>query len=303
MVSHSPDHPTASRGFHLLLPISCFFLILSGAALMGLLLAHTREGVVQGGIVFLSNAGFGLILFISWYREHRRLGYLAGVARSLNLTFVDRVYLDALDPFAALPLFRLTAGYNIQQTGWMEGVFNDQPLILLEYHYGGSFQSGGLWPVYLAGQHLIVILPRASPLPEFVLCPRDSFWNRDDLAPLATLHAGPLVPLEPGPFAKHYILRGMNASALRQLFQPHLQGWFSDEPGWTVESAHGKLLVYHEGDRANPELCSRLLYKALLIHSTLSQKPPEAAPGTADPEGIHGVPEHLPDALQLDPPA
>src|SRR5262249_28494088 len=160
-----------------LLPISCFFLVLSGATLIGLLRARTLEGVVQGGIVFLANVGFGVILLISWYRENRRIHYLAGVARSLNLKFVDRVYVEALDPFAALPLLRRTAGYNIQQTGWMEGVFSDQPIILLEYHYGGSFQSGGLWPTYLAGQHLIVILPQASPLPEFVLCPWNSFWN------------------------------------------------------------------------------------------------------------------------------
>jgi hypothetical protein len=276
MLDDSPVQPTASRGFHLLLPISCCFLFLSVAALIGLLAAKSRVGIVQAGVVFVANGGFGLVLLISWYREHARLLQLAQVARSLNLAFVDRVYVDALDPFATLPLFRLTAGYNIQQTGWMEGTFAGQPVILLEYHYGGHFQTGRLWQVHLSGQRLIVILPRVTRLPEFVLCPRDSFWNRDSLAPLANLHAGPPVPLDgtlpdrsTGPFAEHYVLRGLNAPPLRNLFQPRLLDWFAAEPGWTVESANGTLLVYHEGQAARPDLCSRLLHKAVSIRAAL----------------------------------
>lgn len=93
--------------------------------------------------------------------------------------------------------------------------------------------------------HTVVWLQRrGTRLPEFAIRPTGDWISRD----LFDLFTGPTdINFESHPtFSSHYLLRGDNEEAIRNLFNKRVLDFFEQQTGLIVECCGNKLLVYRE---------------------------------------------------------
>jgi len=94
----------------------------------------------------------------------------------------------------------------------------------------------------------LAIFESVEPLPDFVMAP-EGFFSK-----VAQLFGSADIDFFTHPdFSKKYVLKAEDDGAVRALFTDPILEHFEQSPGWTVESAANRLVVFRNGKRHGGE--------------------------------------------------
>jgi hypothetical protein len=209
-------------------------------------------------------AVLAVVLFLVRKYGTRHARGLAVIAHSLGLSFSARLRQRDLEPFGSFLLFQMGVTPPRHAAGnGMRGTLDGHELFLFQYRFNQHRPD-----------QTVVILPGAAGLPDFHLSPRRGYWNERDPEWAERFGAGSLIRLPSGAFGDAYVLvsraPGWAAeAAVSGLFGPAVRDYFAASPGWTVEAAGGRLLVYREGEVKVPDGCPPLMLKAIDVLEVL----------------------------------
>lgn len=242
-------------GICLVLPL--FALMLPWSPLVLMMLFQTSIYLVQLLLV-------ALVLGILWYLHRHEVQRVADLARSLGLTFHERMQADELAAYTGFVLFRLG---EHQRAGFLlEGTYKDRRVLLFEFGYSCKTTSRRKGRGAL---QTVVLLPDLG-LPAFHLAPEtnelddiDPDWARDALV-------GPEVLEFDSDEAGLVVVRSMDAAAIEKLFRAWRVRLLGEAGDWIVESWHGHLLLYGHARKLRSEHFYHALEHALEVARILT---------------------------------
>jgi hypothetical protein len=191
----------------------------------------TFGALVLGGILLL---GLGLVWLDRADREKREA--LRRIAATHGLRFDGRKNLSDR-AFFQLPLFRKDS--SLSTTDVLHGSIDGNEVLLFTYEYQGGIGEYTQWP---QRQTVAAIGVAGRRLPRFTLHPRVY-----SLLPGRRPNGLDFDTHER--FSSLYALVGDDEAALRAIFDERLLDYFSDKPGWYVESGDDWLVIYRESQR------------------------------------------------------
>jgi hypothetical protein len=213
-------------------------------------------------VVGMVNLGSIAPLVLGWYHAKKRRDALQNVAMEMGYLFdpEGKTLRKALSQ--NLHIFTLGSSRKIQNT--MRGWCAAGEVTLFEFQYT---EGGGQKQVTHHETIAAFRLPNIS-MPDFYLGP-GHWWHKVGSA----FGAGPITfPWHPQ-FAKRYLLRGPNESAIRQFFGPSLLEYLlslPDRPEWSLEASSPWLLVYSPFKRCKPEEIASFRDSAAAIASNVA---------------------------------
>jgi hypothetical protein len=157
--------------------------------------------------------------------------------------------------FFMYPLFQRGHPDACRATNFLRGVRNGMDVVLFDYNYTTKHTIGRgfeLRPVGLIreysryGQSVAAFRYPHKLFPQFEMRP-ESFAQR-----VGAFMGMQDIDFESHPeFSKRYLLRGKSEKAVRDVFTHQALGYFSQEPGWSLE-ANGEWLVTYRDNRLMP---------------------------------------------------
>jgi len=184
---------------------------------------------------------FIVFIFIAIWavrREKKRTEALQAIAAHLGFEFSndDDVRPDAR--YQHLKLF--DRGRNKEINNVMTAAKGERSMSLFDY----SFVTGSGKQRSTHYQSVLLLEDVNLDLPEFTLQPETMFHR------LGKVFIGEDIDFDEHPqFSKKYFLKSDSEPAVRAMFAGDLARFFEANPGWTVESDQGILLVYRYGKR------------------------------------------------------
>lgn len=152
------------------------------------------------------------------------------VATTMGFAFEETTTPEALGAFALLEHGRGRYGRNV-----LKGQLAGRPATICDYRYvvpsGKSSHEV---------RQTVVIFTDAQPgLPDFELRPENVMHK------LAAVFGYQDIDFDSNEeFSKRYLLRGQDEEAIRRAFNSGLLLLLSSEPGWSIQAAAGRLLVF-----------------------------------------------------------
>jgi hypothetical protein len=197
-------------------------------------------------------------VMISARVEKNRTAALKQVADTLGFEFFptgDATYSQSL---AGLPL--RSRGRSQKLRNLMRGKSRSIEAAIFDY----SYVIGGGRSSRTVRQSVISFQSDALSLPYFTLGSK-SFWNKMD-----SLLGRHNIEFETHPeFSNKYLLRGSDADAVRTIFTDQVLDYFEQTPGWSVEGAANRLLLYKLSKRVPPPEIAAFLEDGLKVLSLL----------------------------------
>ncbi len=203
-------------------------------------------------------------------REGRRRRALREAANAMGFAFdadADPVRFAALAAFPLCQRGRLRKMSNV-----MTGVAGDRETIVFDYEYAAGDNT--VW-------RQTVAVHAAGPmvLPDFVLAPKNAFGKIGEIV------GYPDIVFESNAvFSSRYLLRGREEAAIRVAFGAGALAFLQDRPGWNVEAQDGRVAVYRDGRRCEPENIEAFLAETSSVVAGLMD------PARAERPGATGIP-------------
>ncbi len=172
-------------------------------------------------------------------RERRRREALREAANAMGFAF------DADgDParFAALAAFPLCQRGRLRKmSNVMTRLAGDRETTVFDYEYAAGDNT--VWRQTVAVHSAVPMV-----LPDFVLAPKNAFSKIGEI-----VGHPDIVFASNAVFSSRYLLRGTEEAAIRAAFGAGALAFLQDRPGWNVEAQDGRVAVYRDGRRCEPE--------------------------------------------------
>jgi hypothetical protein len=149
---------------------------------------------------------------------------------------------ELIEAYGVLPLFG--RGRERLTSNVIQGGSSERPEAVFDYQYtleGGKEDSA-------IRQTVAVFRLDGMNLPHFTLEPQGTAFPIEGL-----FGYGDIDFLQEQQFSNVYHLRGQDVVHVQQCFQPNVLTQLLQEPGWHVEGADNRLVVYHPMDRVKHE--------------------------------------------------
>lgn len=207
-------------------------------------------------IVMGAAALVGGIIFLAIQAEKKRVEAMRQAALAMGFQFAERDDSVIDRPFPAFD-----RGHSRKATSVMRGQTGGRPVVLFDHAY--TVSTGKNSTTY---RQTVALFDDVPGLPEFSLGPEHFFHK------IATALGYQDIDFDEHPeFSKHYLLRGKDEAAVREVFNPDLLAFLAGERGWTVQSAGGALAILRSARRCKPQDSPAFLADCLRIASKLAR--------------------------------
>ena len=202
----------------------------------------------------------GYLIYLGVQAEKRRKEALKLACQMMGFAWEDEAPAHSLGEFA---LFGQGRSAKLKHLARRE--LGGRAATLGEYSYVISTGKSS----HTVRQTVAVFTGGDSGLPDFELSPENMFHK------LATVFGYQDIDFERFPeFSKRYLLRGRDEEAVRRSFTPDVMMLLEGQPGWTVQSKNGRLLVFRAGKTSKPADVPIFAADALRIAGALSPRVP-----------------------------
>ena len=199
-------------------------------------------------------AAVGLAIYAAWQMDKKRTEGMRQAALAMGFTFAER---DDAVLGHAFPAF--DRGHSRRAKNVMMGQTGGRPVTLFDHQY--TIRSGKNSHTH---RQTVAVFERAGPLPDFSLGPEHFFHK------IATSLGYQDIDFAENPeFSKHYLLRGADETAIREVFNADVLAFLSHERGWSVQCAGGAVAVLRADKRCDPGQAPAFLADCLRIASKL----------------------------------
>jgi len=202
----------------------------------------------------------GWIIYVAVQAEKKRKEALKLACQMMGFAWEDSAPADTLGEFA---LFGMGRGSKAECVS--RGQLGGRPATIAEYGYVISTGKSS----HKVNQTVVAFTAGDSGLPDFDLSPENVFHK------LANVFGYQDIDFERfEEFSKRYLLRGQDEAAIRSAFTPDALMLLQSNPGWTVQSKNGRLLVFRAGKTTKPAELPIFAADALRIAGALSLRVP-----------------------------
>ncbi len=201
----------------------------------------------------------GVSLWASFVADKRRNGELQTVAQTMGFGYSERCSdADLAGMGGVSHLFN--SGHRRIGKRLLTGRVGDRACRILDYQYTtGSGKSA-----HVHRQTVLILDTAGAALPDFTLAPENVFHR------LAEIFGYQDIDFDAFPdFSKHYLLRGKDEAAIRKAFTSEILTLLGGTTGWSIESAAGQLMVFREGNFAQPAQIPSYAAEGLRIANAL----------------------------------
>lgn len=200
----------------------------------------------------------GGIIYAVYAAQKRRTEALRMACRMMGFRFEETSEPDELDAF---PLHN--HGRSRKLINVLRGELGGRPATIGDYsYYVNSGKSG-----HRVSQTVVLFTTAMSGLPDFDLSPENVLHK------LASVFGYQDIDFDTNEeFSKQYLLRGPDEDAIRRAFTPDALMLLAGQPGWTVQAAGGRLLVYRSAKNADPAQLPSFAADALRMAGALSPR-------------------------------
>ena len=212
-------------------------------------------------VALLIAAGLGLtgwLIYLGVQHEKKRKEALRTACQMLGFAWEDSAPSDTLGDFA---LFRMGRGNDLKCV--MRGELGGRPATLAEYSYVISSGKSN----HTVRQTVVAFTDGNSGLPDFDLSPENIFHKIGGAFGYQDIDFDRFEE-----FSKRYLLRGKDEEGIRRAFTPDALMLLQSQPGWTVQSRDGRLLVFRSGKTCKPADLPIFAADALRIAGAVSPR-------------------------------
>lgn len=221
-----------------------------------------EPGIIVVGAIAGTLALIAVAIVAARRWEARRLEEVRTVAAAMGFTFHEPAAGDSLAEWVGtLPVF--DRGHSRKALATLEGEIAGTPVLLTDYRYvtgSGKNQQSHT-------QTVAVFTELGRGLPEFELCPEHIFHKIGQAFGYQDIDFEGYEE-----FSKHYLLRGKDETAVRDVFGPETLSLLGGDPGWSVQARDGRLAVFRARNRVKPPVLPAFLAHALRIAGALSRR-------------------------------
>lgn len=168
---------------------------------------------------------------------------------------------DRLINFSLMNLGRAQKAKNL-----ISGDAGDVRISIFDYQYtigGGKHQRTHL-------QTVVTLESDGIHAPEFSMRQQNAWLDK-----IGKFFGGQDIDFEDHPiFSEMFVLKGPDEDAVRRFFTPKLLTFFETKVGHSVEGAHGKIILYKNGNRTPPEKIKDLLASAYEVYGHIVDDAP-----------------------------
>ena len=202
----------------------------------------------------------GWLIYVGVQAEKRRKEALMLACQMMGFSWEDEAPAHSLGEFA---LFGQGRSARLKHVA--RGELGGRPAVLGEYSYVISTGKSS----HTVRQTVVVFAGGDSGLPDFDLAPENVFHK------LANVFGYQDIDFERfEEFSRRYLLRGKDEEAIRRAFTPDALLLLQSQPGLTVQSKDGRLLVFRSGKTSKPADLPIFAADALRIAGALSPRVP-----------------------------
>lgn len=224
------------------------------------MMASGADGSAVPFYFVLATVGIiGVSLWASYVADRRRNGALQTVAQTMGFAYTERCSDTELGSVGGVShLFN--SGHRRIGKRMLTGKLGDRDCRIVDYQYTtGSGKSA-----HIHRQTVLILDQAGTALPDFTLSPENVFHR------LAEIFGYQDLDFDAYPdFSKHYLLRGKDEAAIRKTFTSDILTLLGGTTGWSVESAGGRLMVFREGNFAEPAKIPSYAAEGLRIANAL----------------------------------
>jgi hypothetical protein len=200
------------------------------------------DALILLGLV-VAAVGVAVLIHVTAARiERRRAEAMKAEADGFGFEFHSAPDPGLLADVRTIHLFRLGRKPRIRNMMW--GTTRDLGVAVFDFAYtvgAGKSQR-------TLSQTVIRFLAAAAVLPAFAMRPK-TFWHK-----VGRLFGATDIDFETHPrFSGQYLLTGKDEPAVRGLFGDAVLEYFEENPGWCVEAAGPRVVVYRAGFRVEPD--------------------------------------------------
>jgi len=217
---------------------------------------------MQGPLIALIVTGVvalvGGLIYVAYQAEKRRKEALRTACQMMGFAWEDSAPAHMLGDF---PLFGKGRGSDVKHVS--RGELGGRPATLAEYSYVISSGKSN----HTVRQTVVAFTEGNTGLPDFDLSPENIFHKIGGAFGYQDIDFEQFEE-----FSKRYLLRGKDEEAIRRIFTPDALMLLQSQPGWTVQSRDGRLLVFRSGKTAKPADLPIFAADALRIAGVVSPR-------------------------------
>lgn len=205
--------------------------------------------------LWLPVLGLVIAFIISQIRSTKaRTEALQKIATMMNLTYRKDSDLTSELEATGFRLFR--QGHSKKTSHVLTGLAGQIAIKIFDYRY----RTGGGKNTHTSVQTVILMTSQRLDLPSFELQPENIFHKIGQVFGMKDID----FPMFPD-FSKHYLLRGRDEEAVRNLFKTYVLEYFNRNKGLHLEGSANTLILYRSGKRISPQSLEAEYRKGLEI--------------------------------------
>jgi len=213
--------------------------------------------LIAGGIAALLGGG----VYAAFRAQRQRREDLRTAAQAMGFSFEEDADLAAIGDF---PLFA-RHGRRRRLTSASRGKIAGRAVLIGDYSYVVSSGNSSR----TVRQTIVLFADPVRDLPDFDLSPENVLHR------LAEVFGYQDIDFEQHEeFSKRYLLRGRDEEAIRRVFGTDALTLLGGQPGWSIQTRDGRLIVFRAGKTTRPAEIPAFAAEALRIAGAVSPRGP-----------------------------